>query len=47
MKWFETSILTPIVKTSLALEYAEDEAVEDNLFQENDIDVFPGEKSEN
>jgi hypothetical protein len=29
------------------LEYVEDEAVEDNLFQEDDIDVFPGEKSEN
>jgi len=29
------------------LEYVEDEAVEDNLFQEDYIDVFPGEKSEN
>ena len=28
-------------------EYVEDEAVEDNLFQENGIDVFPGEISEN
>ena len=24
------------------LEYVEDDTVEDNLFQENDIDVFPG-----
>jgi len=29
------------------LEYVEDEAAEDNLFQEDDIDVFPGEKLEN
>ena len=29
------------------LEYVEDETVEDNLFQKNDIDIFPGEKLEN
>ena len=47
VRWFESSIDTFGHVVPNPLEYVEDEAVEDNLFSDNDIDIFPGEISEN